>query len=522
MSASIPASSAPAEDRPYLASRHTGLLMAAVMAMSACQFIDMTVANVALPHMQTSLNATFDTMSWALTSYIIAGVMITPLTGWLSDRIGSRALFIGASAIFLLASALCGAATSLTQMVVFRALQGIGASFLGSMAQTIMYDLNPPSKQARAMSIWGVVVIIGPITGPFLGGFLTEYWNWRWVFYVNLPIGIPALVIMWWLMPSRPIVMRRLDVFGASMLATGLCALQLMLDRGQHKDWLESKEIVAELIIALSAFWIFFIHNRTVKEKLFPAAIMANPNFLIGVAFMVVMGIANVALAAVLPSLLQNIYGYDVMHAGLLMAPRGCGVMITMLVNSWLIKRVDPRIIIAAGFSIAAYSLWMMAHWSIDMDSDLIILSGLVQGFGLGLVFMPMNLLAFASIPERYRTEGGTLLTLARNFGSSFGISVIVTMLSRNTQTSHADLAGHVTDTSIPAIDLGAASARLGDAGGGLLAAINGEVSRQAAMIAYLDNFYAMSLLVLCFVPLALFVKRPTPAAGAPLQPAHD
>ncbi len=521
MSASTQASNAPAEDKPFLASRHTGWLMAAVMAMSVCQFIDMTVANVALPHMQTSLNTTFDLMSWALTSYIIAGVMITPLTGWLSDRFGSRNLFIAASAIFLLASALCGAATSLTQMVLFRALQGIGASFLGSMAQTIMYDLNPPSKQARAMSIWGVVVIIGPITGPFLGGFLTEYWNWRWVFYVNLPIGIPALAILWWLMPSRPIVMRKLDVFGASMLAIGLCALQLMLDRGQHKDWLESKEIVAELIIGLSAFWIFFIHNRSVKEKLFPTAIMANPNFLIGIAFMLIMGVANVALAAVLPSLLQNIYGYDVMHAGMLMAPRGFGVMVTMLFNGWLMKRVDPRYMIASGFAIAAYSLWMMAHWSIDMDSDLIIVAGFVQGLGLGLVFMPMNMLAFASIPAMYRTEGGTLLTLARNLGGSFGISVIVTMLSRNTQISHADLAGHVTDTSIPAIDLGAASARLGDAGGNLLAAINGEVSRQAAMIAYLDNFYAMALLVLCFVPLAFFVKKSAMSGQPPALP-HD
>jgi MFS transporter, DHA2 family, multidrug resistance protein len=228
MSASTPENSLPLEDKPFLQSRRTGLLVAAVMAMSVCQFIDMTVANVALPHMQTSLNASLDTMSWALTSYIIAGVMVTPLTGWLSDRFGSRRLYIAASFIFLVASALCGAATSLTQMVVFRALQGVGASFLGSMAQTIMYDLNPPSKQAKAMSIWGMVVIIGPITGPFLGGFLTQNWNWRWVFYVNLPIGIPALAILWWLLPSRPIVPRRLDVFGASMLAIGLCAQRLV------------------------------------------------------------------------------------------------------------------------------------------------------------------------------------------------------------------------------------------------------------------------------------------------------
>jgi MFS transporter, DHA2 family, multidrug resistance protein len=514
MSASIQTSSTAPHDTPFLPSRNTGLLIAAVMAMSVCQFIDMTVANVALPHMQTSLNASLDTMSWALTSYIIAGVMIIPLTGWLSDRFGSRSLYIGASAIFLLASALCGAATSLTQIVLFRALQGIGASFLGSMAQTIMYDLNPPSKQARAMSIWGMVVIIGPITGPFLGGFLTENWNWRWVFYINLPIGLPALAILWWLLPSRPIIMRKLDVFGASMLATGLCAFQLMLDRGQHKDWFEAKEIVVELVIALSAFWMFFIHNRTVKHRLFPSEMMRNSNFVIGVAFMALMGIANVALAAVMPSLLQQIYHYNVMDAGLLMAPRGCGVMVTMLVTNALIKRVDARIMIGSGYMVAAYSLWMMSGWSLEMDSRLIIIAGFVQGLGLGLVFMPMNMIAFSSLPPAFRTEGGTLMTLARNLGGSFGISVIVTMLARNTQTSHADIAPNVTSFNLPAIDPSSVADRLGTMGGGVMIMLNGEVNRQAAMIAYLDNFYAMFWLILCFVPLTLLIRKPPQMGG--------
>ncbi len=509
------------QDVPLLPSRHTGLLVAAVMGMSVCQFIDMTVANVALPHMQTSLNASLDTISWALTSYIIAGVMITPLTGWLSDRFGSRNLYIAASAIFLLASALCGAATSLTQIVLFRALQGIGASFLGTMAQTIMYDLNPPSKQARAMSIWGMVVIIGPITGPFLGGFLTENWSWRWVFYVNLPIGIPAVAILWWLLPSRPIITRKLDVFGASMLALGLCSLQLLLDRGQHKDWFESREIVVEFVLALSSFWVFFIHNRAEKNKLFPTEMMRNSNFIVGVAFMVLMGVANVALSAVMPSLLQQIYGYDVMQAGLLMAPRGCGVMVTMLMTNFLIKRMDARIMIAAGYMVAAYSLWLMSGWTMEMDDRPIIVAGFVQGMGLGLVFMPMNMIAFSSLPAVYRTEGGTLMTLARNLGGSFGISVIVTMLARNTQTSHADIAAHVTSTSLPSIDPATVADRLGSMGGGLLMMINGEVSRQAAMVAYLDNFYAMFWLILCFVPLIFVVKKPK-GLGGPMPMAND
>jgi MFS transporter, DHA2 family, multidrug resistance protein len=514
MSVSIPVSSTPQDDEPLLKSRRTGLLMAAIMVMSVCQFIDMTIANVALPHMQTSLNASIDTISWTLTSYIIAGVMIIPLTGWLSDRFGSRNLYIAASFLFLAASALCGTATSLTQMVLFRAFQGVGAAFVGSMAQTIMFDINRPSKQARAMSIWGMVVIIGPISGPFLGGYLTETLNWRWVFYVNLPIGIPALAILAWLLPSRPIVKRKLDVFGATLLAIGLCALQLMLDRGQHKDWFESKEIVFEFIIMMSCIWVFFIHSRSVQNPLFPAGLMRNSNFLVGLAFMLLMGVSNVALSAMMPALLQNLYRYDVMDTGLLMAPRGFGVMVTMVATNILIKKFDSRLVIAVGYGVAALSLWMMASWSLVMNSDQIIMAGFVQGIGLGLVFMPMNMIAFSSLAPSYRPDGTTLLTLARNLGSSFGISVIVTMLARNIQISHADIASNVTSSSIPAIDLGSAAASLGNLGGGLLAMIDGEVNRQAAMIAYIDNFYLMFWMILCFVPLILLVKKPQQIGG--------
>ena len=495
-------------DCATLPSRHTGLLTLAVMGVSICQFLDLTIANVALPSMRTSLDASPESVSWVLTSFIIAGVLVLPLTGWLSDRLGSRTMFIGATAMFIVSSMLCGTATSLTQMVIYRSLQGMASAFIGPMSQTILFDINRPSKQAQAMSIWGMVVMIGPISGPFLGGFLTETLNWRWVFYINLPIGIPALALLWWLLPSRPVVQRRLDIFGAVALGLGLGALQLMLDRGQHNDWFDSRETVIELLFALSAFWIFLVHSRTIAHPLFERTLFRDSNFLMGVMFMVVLGLTNVALSSVLPTMLQTVYGYSVMDTGMLMAPRGFGVFVTMLVANRLLRKMDTRLQMSIGFAIAALSLSMMTRWSLDMGSDRIVLSGFVQGLGLGFVFVPINLMAFATLSPAFRTDGTTLMTLFRNLGSSFGISAIVTMLARNIQTSHADIAASVTSFNLP-FDPASIAAQLGSTGATAMAMLDGEVNRQAAMIAYLDNFYILFWLLLCVVPLPFVLKRP-------------
>jgi MFS transporter, DHA2 family, multidrug resistance protein len=463
--------------------------------------------------MRTSLGASMESISWVLTSFIIAGVLLLPLTGWLSDRLGSRNLFIGATIAFVLASMLCGTATSLTQMVIFRAIQGAASAFIGPLSQTIMFDINRPSKQAQAMSIWGMVAMIGPISGPFIGGFLTETMSWRWVFYVNLPIGIPALVLLWWLLPSRAIVKRRLDVFGAVVLGLGLCALQLMLDRGHHNDWFDARETVIELLFALSAFWVFAVHTRAVAHPLFEGKMVRDPNFLMGLGFMVVLGVTNVALSSVLPTMFQNVYGYDVIDTGMLMAPRGCGVFITMLITNRLMGKVDSRLMMSVGYLIAALSLWTMTRWSLEMGSGPILWSGFIQGLGLGFVFVPINLIAFSTLAPRFRTDGTTLMTLFRNLGSSFGISAIVTILSRNIQTSHSDIAASVTSFNLP-LDPGSLAAQFGSIGAGALALLDGEVNRQAAMVAYLDNFYMLFWLVLCVAPLAWVLRKPKPLTG--------
>ena len=286
-----------------------------------------------------------------------------------------------------------------------------------------------------------------------------------------------------------------------------------MLDRGQHNDWLESRETVIELLFALSAFWIFFVHTRTIAHPLFERSLFRDPNFLMGVAFMVVLGVTNVALSSVLPTLLQTVYGYDVMDTGMLMAPRGCGVFLTMLVTNRLMGKLDSRLMMSVGYVIAALSLWMMTRWSLDMGSDQILLAGFVQGLGLGFVFVPINLIAFATLAPAFRTDGTTLMTLFRNLGSSFGISAIVTMLSRNIQISHADIAANVTSFNLP-IDPATVTAQLGSAGATAMAMLDSEVNRQAAMIAYLDNFYILFWLVLAIVPLPWLLKKPKPRTG--------
>jgi MFS transporter, DHA2 family, multidrug resistance protein len=393
----------------------------------------------------------------------------------------------------------------------------MASALIGPLGQTTMFDINRPSKQAKAMSIWGMVVMIGPISGPFIGGYLTETLNWRWIFFVNLPIGIPALLILWWLLPSRQIVKRRLDVFGASVLGLGLCSLQLMLDRGSHLDWLESKEIAIELVFALCAFWIFFIHSKWLKRPLFDRDMLRDPNFFVALLFMVALGVANVGLSAVLPTMLQTVYGYSVMDTGILMAPRGFGVLITMIVTSRLMGKVDTRLMISAGYMLAALSLWLMTGWSLDMGQEMIIISGFVQGLGLGFIFVPVNMVAFSTLQPHLRTEGTTLMTLFRNLGSSFGISIIVTLIARNIQTSHSDIAASVTSFNIPAIDPASAAALLGNAGSGALYMLDSEVNRQAAMIAYLDSFYMLFWIILCFIPLSWLLKKPSQPSKQPM-----
>ena len=494
-----------------VAALHTAnrpLLTIGVMAATIMQILDSTIANVALPHMQASLGATADTITWVLTSYIVASAVAIPLTGWLADRLGSRRLFLASVVAFVAASMLCGLAQTLPEMVAFRILQGIAAAFMNPLSQTVMMDINKPSRQAGAMAVWGMGIMVGPVLGPVLGGYLTDNFDWRWVFYVNVPIGIACFVILWALLPSRPVRARTFDAFGFSLLAIAIAAFQVMCDRGQSNDWFQSWEVTIEGLIALGAAIMFVIHMATADNPMFDRELIRNRNLMTGLGFMLVVGVLMMATMALLPPMLQTLFGYPVLDTGILLMPRGIGIVMSMAIAGQLIQRgFDPRILVGSGLAIAAISLLQMTQWTLTMSTSPFVITGFIQGIGLGLIFIPLNISAFATLAPHYRTEASSLMNLGRNIGASVGISMVTALLAQNIQTSHQELGGHITAYSINGIDPAMAKI-LGASGDSVMAVLNAEVTRQAAMIAYLDDFWLMMILTGLAIPLIFLLKR--------------
>ena len=415
---------------------------------------------------------------------------------------------------------LCGLATSLPEMVAFRVLQGVAAAFMNPLSQTVMMDINPPSKQASAMAVWGMGIMVGPILGPVIGGWLTESYDWRWVFYVNVPIGIACFAVLWALLPSRGIERRRFDTFGFATLAVAISALQVMLDRGSNADWFHSTEIWIEAAVAASAAWMFGAHLMTAKAPMFDRALFANRNLVTGLFFMLVVGVIMMASMALLPPMLQSLFGYPVLDTGLLLVPRGVGIVMTMFVAGRLIARqFDPRILVGTGLVVAAATLWRMTGWTLEMGAREFVVVGFVQGLGLGLMFIPLNIMAFATLPQRARTEGSSLMNLFRNIGASVGISVVTAYLGAGIQRNHEELGARLPDLGITGTDP-IVSAITGATTDQVLSVANGIVNQQAAMIAYINDFALMMILTAAAIPLVLLLKRP--ARTAPVGSAAD
>ena len=484
-----------------------GFTTLAVILAMLMQILDQTIANVALPHMQTSLGANRETITWVLTSYIVASAIAIPITGWLAEQVGRKRLFIWSVTIFTIASMLCAVAQNLGTMVAFRVIQGIAGAFLVPLAQSVMFDINPPEKHARAMAMFGAGVMIGPILGPVLGGYLTDNFNWRWVFLINLPIGIIAGAMMLRFLPATPVSRKRFDLLGFFLIALALGGLQMMLDRGETMDWFESWEIWVECGLAISGLWMFVVHMMTARDPIFDLNMLKDRNFATGMLFMAVTGVMLLAGLALLPPMLQNLFGYSVLQSGFLTAPRGVGTLLSMIVVGRLVGKFDARLLILIGIGLMAWSLHLMSGFSLQMDRGPIVTSGIIQGFALGFLFVPLNTLAFGTLDPKFRTTAASLLNLSRNVGGSIGISVVTVLLAHNLQTSHSDLASHITQYSLPPISpaILQGAPPITDT---VLMMADAEVNRQALMIAYLDDFWLMMVISLLAIPLLLLLKK--------------
>ena len=423
-----------------------GMITVSVMLATVMQVVDTTIVNVALPHMQGSMSATQDQITWVLTSYIVAAAIMTPVTGVLADRLGRKRLFAIAVIGFTVASMLCGAATSLTQLVLFRALQGALGASLVPLSQAVLLDTYPREKHGSAMALWGMGVMVGPILGPTLGGYLTEYYSWRWAFYINLPVGVLALLGIAAFVPeAKGTEKRGFDFFGFALLSIAIGALQLMLDRGNALDWFDSTEVVLEAATAALAFYMFMVHMFTAEKPFIEPGLFADRNFVAGVLLMFTVGVLLLATMALLPPFLQSLLGFPVITAGYVLAPRGIGTMAAMMVVGRLVGKVDTRLLVLGGLMLMAWSLREMTQWTTEVGTTEIIWTGIVQGVGLGFIFVPLSTIAFATLAARYRNEGTAMFSLIRNLGSSVGISLVMTVLGHEIQSSHAALSESIS-----------------------------------------------------------------------------
>ena len=480
----------------------------AIMMSAVMHSLDTTIANVALPHMQASLGAAADQITWVLTSYIVASALMTPLSGWLARRIGGKRLFMISIVAFVLTSMLCGLANGLAEEVIFRILQALAGASLVPLSQSLLLDMHPPERHGQTMAVWGAGVLIGPILGPVLGGWLTEHLSWRWCFFINLPLGILGILGVWMFL-GRDVQQerRRFDFLGFGMLTLFVGCAQLLMDRGPGQDWFSSAEIWTYLVLAMIGLWVFVIHTATTAHPFFDPSLIRDRNFVTACGFGFLIAILLFSTLSLLPPMLQNVLGYPVYSSGILTAPRGVGAITAMFFVGRLVGKVDVRLVLLTGLIIASAAMWQMMHFDLSMPWQVVAASGLTQGFGMGLVFVPLSTIAFTTISPALRSEGAAVYTLIRTIGGSVGISLMQALMVANTQIMHGSLAAHlatndpVVQASLPAMFNPGTTA-------GLMA-LNAEVTRQATMVAYVDDYKLMFILNLTCIPLLLLMRNP-------------
>jgi DHA2 family multidrug resistance protein len=488
---------------------HRATITVCVMLGNLMQALDSSIANVSLPYMQGTLSTSADEITWVLTSYVIAAAIMTAPVGWMAVRFGRKNLHVACMVGFVAASMLCGAADTLAQMVCFRVIQGICGAALVPLSQATMLDIYPFERRAQAMAIFGVGVMVGPIIGPSLGGYLTETYNWRYVFYVNLPFGILAVTgLLIFLPKALPRRELRFDWTGFAVLAMGVGALQLMLDRGQIQDWFSAREIVVEAVLAGLGFYLFVVHMFTAEHPFLPPGLFKDRNFVAGVTMVLFTATVMLASSALMAPYLESLAGYPVEAAGWSMAPRGIGVMIGMQLASRLSNLIDERKVMAAGLLVLGGALYSMSYWTPDVSQSQMVVTLMLQGFGIGFVFNPMTVMAFTTLPASLRGYATSLQALCRNVGQAVGVSVTSLLLVRGAQASHADIASGITpfDRVLQAGD--AASRMLNPATRHGVAMLDRMIDQQAQIIAYNNDFRIMALVVVPSLLMLLVMRR--------------
>jgi DHA2 family multidrug resistance protein len=489
-------------------------ITACIILAVVMQALDTTIANVALPYMQGSVSASADQINWVLTSYIVAAAIMTPPSGFLANRFGRKRVLMVAVAGFVAASVLCGIAQSLLEIVAFRLLQGLFGAALVPIGQSILLDIYTPEERGSAMALFGVSVMVGPVLGPVIGGYLTDQFSWRWVFYINVPIGALAFAgISIFMRETKISAAARIDWLGFGSLSVAIAAMQVFLDRGAQLDWFSSLEILIEATVCVSAFYIFLVHTFTAKDSFVNPKLFLDRNFSVGMLFIFIVGITYLASMSLLTPYLQTLMGYPIVTAGLVMGPRGLGTMACMFLVGRLIGKVDTRLLIMVGLLLTAWAMYDMTGWNPNVSQWTIAVTGFIQGAGLGFLFVPLNTVTFATLAPEQRADGTGLFNLSRNVGSSVGISVVSYLLIRNQQINHATISGHVTAVS-HAFDNSSILHAWGPWTASGRAALDQVIQMQAAIISYIDDFKLMMILSLAAMPLVLLLRSAPIADG--------
>jgi DHA2 family multidrug resistance protein len=508
---------------------HRAIVAVSTMMATFLVILDVTIANVALDHMRGSLSAGVDEITWVLTSFLVANAISLPITGWLTDLLGRKRLFIIATVAFTLTSAAAGAAPSLAVIVAARFLQGLAGGPLVPLSQATMIETFPASQRGMAMAVWGIGIMFAPIIGPTLGGWITDNWSWRWVFYINVPVGAAAVVLAWLFVPdsstARPAV-RRVDVPGLVLLVVGISALQFVLDRGQREDWLASPLIVWLGVVAAVALLALVVRELRVEEPVVDLRVLRHPTFAVATAAMFVISIAFYGIMVLSPLFTQILMGYTAMLAGLVLAPGGLSTLVTMPIAGALMNRLDPRWIIATGCALNAYAMYLMATLTLEASYWHIMWPRFIQGLGIGFSFVPLSTVALSAVPIRELGHASGLFNFIRTIGGSIGIAMVATLLERGAQAHQARLATHVSlydpdvwerYQSLTGL-FAARGADLATAEQQAWARLYELVQREALALSFIDNFWRLAWIFVAVVPFVLFLGRRPRLAETPVD----